>query len=296
MDLTSAVRQRAYQSRLKAGIPIVKAMPVSRPTTRKGRLAGIVADLAGLPDEYKHGRTICPLKAHDMARLSNEETEQYYFEDFRKVYRLPDGCVIHGDKPDVIIHGSRRVGIEMTNFFIQDGSLSESEQRQSRYRTDIVAAAQRLYRAGGGKNDIGLQIGFSGDLITLARKRKIPNEIVGLARSIGSRKNGDIEHRLFRATPELSSVYLVKYENAQWQVSQVQTVGFTSKDRLEAIVRGKEAKANEYQPCDAYWLLIVIDWNDPAQDQEIRLDRIESNIFEKIIIYKTVLEQVVVLK
>jgi hypothetical protein len=41
---------------------------------------------------------------------------------------------------------------------------------------------------------------------------------------------------------------------------------------LEAIVREKEAKAAEYNPCDAYWLLVVVDWIDPAQEQEIRID------------------------
>jgi hypothetical protein len=34
---------------------------------------------------------------------------------------VPDGKVKYGDKPDVIIDGDKRVGIEITNFFIERG-------------------------------------------------------------------------------------------------------------------------------------------------------------------------------
>ena len=49
-------------------------------------------------------------------------------------------------------------------------------------------------------------------------------------------------------------------------------MGLMSEAALEAIVREKEAKAAEYNPCGAYWLLVVVDWIDPAQEQEIRID------------------------
>ena len=45
-----------------------------------------------------------------------------------------------------------------------------------------------------------------------------------------------------------------------------------------------------YCKCDAYWLLVVVDFIDPAQEQEIRVDdlgNVRSEIFEKIIIYRT---------
>jgi hypothetical protein len=64
-------------------------------------------------------------------------------------------------------------------------------------------------------------------------------------------------------------------------------------ERLLEIIREKETK--EYKPCDSYWLLVVIDFINPAQDQEITnavLPTIQSNRFEKIIVYKTVYEQI----
>jgi hypothetical protein len=68
-----------------------------------------------------------------MVRPSNEKIQRYYFEKFRDIFSLPQGCVIYGDKPDVIISGARKIGIEITNFFIQSGNLLESEQLQRPY-------------------------------------------------------------------------------------------------------------------------------------------------------------------
>ena len=70
------------------------------------------------------------------------------------------------------------------------------------------------------------------------------------------------------------------------------------KERLEKIVREKEAKAHGYQPCDAYWLLVFVDFFNRAQDQEIRIDNphVHSEVFEKIVIFKTVFNQIVEVK
>jgi len=64
-----------------------------------------------------------------MAKPSKDEVERHYFELFRTKYALPDGFVEYGDKPDVILRGSRTIGIEITNFFVQSGEVSGSEQK-----------------------------------------------------------------------------------------------------------------------------------------------------------------------
>jgi len=60
--------------------------------------------------------------------------------------------------------------------------------------------------------------------------------------------------------------------------------------KLREIVRSKEDKSKAYKPCHAYWLVVVVDFMDSAQDQEIRIDhfeKIDSLVFERIIVYKT---------
>jgi hypothetical protein len=81
-----------------------------------------------------------------------------------------------------------------------------------------------------------------------------------------------------------------EYADAKWSDAQVYSPDFLEPKRLQKIVVQKESKAAEYRPCDAYWLLVVVDFADPAQDQEITARRLKlpSSVFEKIIIYKTV--------
>ena len=103
------------------------------------------------------------------------------------------------------------------------------------------------------------------------------------------------------AIPEVSFIYFNAQEcvDAKWCAGGVHTVGLMSEAALEAIVREKEAKAAEYNPCGAYWLLVVVDWIDPAQEQEIRIDNglsVPSNVFEKIIIYKPNFQHIIEVK
>jgi hypothetical protein len=82
---------------------------------------------------------------------------------------------------------------------------------------------------------------------------------------------------------------------AKWALTQGHSFGLMSKPRLEEIVREKEEKARSYAPCDAYWLLIIVEFIDPAQEQEIRADglTLTSDVFERIIVYKPRFEHVV---
>lgn len=71
---------------------------------------------------------------------------------------------------------------------------------------------------------------------------------------------------------------------------QVHTTPKMSISRLREIVKYKEARAREYTSCDSYWLLVVTDFIDRAQDQNLHTEGFEtvvSDVFEKIIVYKT---------
>lgn len=68
-----------------------------------------------------------------------------------------------------------------------------------------------------------------------------------------------------------------------------------SVEKLQEIVNIKEAQSQHYEGCDAYWLIVLVDFMNRAQDQEIRADgpkRVDSNIFEKVIVFKTLFGQV----
>lgn len=221
---------------------------------------------------------------------TNQKLERRYFEMFRRDYALPTGAVLYGDKPDVVIEGSQRVGIEITNLYVQDGSLPESEQVQSKLRQAAIEMAQADYERERGK---GFELTFSFDKSRpITDKNAVARQLVELAKFLEGGKTGQVPRDWFEHIPEVDFVYLnaIRYENPVWRKVQVHEGVLMSMERLRAAVAGKDAKARQYAPCDIYWLLVIVDFFDAAQDQEIRLDdeagNLESTVFERVLVYK----------
>ena len=225
-----------------------------------------------------------------MTKRSNQEIEQYYFGMFRRDYQLPEGTIAHGDKPDIILEGKRKIGIEITNFFLESGALSESEQVQRKAREAVVSGAQQIYLANGGKS---IELSFSFNKLSPIRdKKKLTKKIAAVAKNIDGLKTGAIRKDVFKDMPEFSFVYLnaKEYEDPKWRVVQCYSGQLMSVEKLRAIVSAKEALSKFYKHCDAYWLIVVVDFIDRAQDQEIQIngfEKIDSTVFEKVIVYKT---------
>ncbi len=223
-----------------------------------------------------------------MAQKSNQDIERHYFELFRKVYILPNGQVTYGDKPDVIIIGERKIGIEVTNFFLERGELGDSEQNQRRIRTNILRKAHQKYKEKGGKYEISFS--FNKAQPIQDSKKLIPR-IVDLIQKLEVSRTGGISKCFLEDVPELDFVYINpnSYNDPHWRLTQSYTGQMMSIPRLTEIVMDKENKANNYRKCDTYWLLIVIDSFDRAQEQAIPIEEVKlgSDVYEKIILYIT---------
>lgn len=225
-----------------------------------------------------------------MAKRSNQEVERCYFEMFRRDNQLSEGIPVYGDKPDVILKGKKKIGVEIVRFFLEDGKLQVSEQAQREAREAVVSKAQQAYLNGGGKR---IEISFSFDKASPIRdRRKLARQIAELAKKIDGLKTGSISKNVFKDIPELSIVYLnaKEYVNPKWRVFQCDSVPRMSMDTLRAIISAKEEQTRNYKSCDAYWLLVVIDFFDNAQDQEIQTDgsaKVTSTVFERVFVYKT---------
>ncbi len=138
--------------------------------------------------------------------MKQRSIEPYYFEMFRKAYPLPPGIVTYSDKPDVVLNGKQRVGIEITNFYVTKGGSPNSEQVQSKRRKAAVATGQKLYQENHGKN-INLSFGFNKnhpiqDVPTLAKR------LAALARKVEGWDNGQIRRNVFEDIPEIDFAYL----------------------------------------------------------------------------------------
>jgi len=230
-------------------------------------------------------------------QVSTREKQVLYFEDFRKHYSLPDGIIEHDDKPDVMVRGERTLGIEMTNFYLEDGRSPESEQVQRAWRDKVVSDAQDIYR----KKSSGrtkLTLGFDKS-VPIRDKRVLANKIADLGGRVENSEAGQVRRDLFFPDiPELSFVWchVDEYEDSAWRLQQMHSGSLMSLELLRGIIKDKEDKSRQYKRCDAYWLLVVVDFFDLAQDQEILieggLNTIRSEVFEKILVYKTVFGQV----
>lgn len=222
--------------------------------------------------------------------LSNKALEKHYFEMFSKDYQLPSGKISYKDKPDVIIRGEKKIGIEMTQFYLEDGKLQESEQRQKALRQKIISSAQSTYQVRN-KEKIELTLGFD-KANPIENTKIVISKLVALAEKVKKCETGEVARNSFKSIPELSFVYLYAEEDfdPKWKTAQLYHGAPMSRNGLIEIVRGKEESSKQYETCDSFWLLVVIHSMDRAQDQEIKIDnfkKIESTIFEKIIVYKT---------
>ncbi len=223
-----------------------------------------------------------------MPKKTKQEIEWHYFEKFRKDYPLPIGNIDYGDRPDVILKAKRQIGIEITRFFIEEGGLSESEQVQRTARKKVVSEAQSIYQTSNGRK-IELSFGFN-KTKPIRDQKELVKKIVELAKHIEWCETGEIRKVFFQEIPELSSVYLnaKEYKDAKWRVCQVYGTPRMSRDRLVGIVRDKEVRAKQYKKCDVYWLLVIVESFDQAQEQTFPsngFEKIKTKVFEKVIIY-----------
>lgn len=208
--------------------------------------------------------------------LTKRETEEYYFERYRSNHGVPTGVITFGDKPDVVIEGARRIGIEITNFYLQDGALLESEQIQTRLRQRTIDEARDLYLTSGGNQDAEFIFSFE-KRFPIRDVSSLSSKIAQLTVRLSECEAGKIRREDFKEIPELSFIYLYKgpfWNPAKWRLSQLHSPGLMDTVRLQQIVKDKDKLCQQYDFCDEYWLLIIVDGLDSAQEQEIRISGI----------------------
>ena len=200
-----------------------------------------------------------------MREVSNQDLEQFYFEQFRLCIDLPDGKVIYGDRPDVVISGSRTVGIEIANLYLADGSSDASEQRQRLKREAVVKKAQRIHEARGGRK-IELSVDFDPKFL-ISDIPIVVDKLVAVAREvdeknmIGSLSPSQLVTCANNKFAELHWIYLSgeEYVKTRWWVVHSSDVPKLSAARVREVIEKKRVKVRGYQPCDAFWLLLVVD-------------------------------------
>lgn len=57
--------------------------------------------------------------------------EQKYFEQFAQHYPIPCGAIEYSDKPDILIHGDIKLGIEIAHLYKVDGKTLNASKSKS---------------------------------------------------------------------------------------------------------------------------------------------------------------------
>ena len=130
------------------------------------------------------------------------------------------------------------------------------------------------------------------------RLARCPRDVDPLARSLAAiatevedSPSGQVNPTLFAQVPELRFVYHNRKEcpDAKWRSVQCYSVPSLSLGRLRDLISDKTKKLSAYQPCDVYWLLLVVDFMDSAQDQGLHWppgEALSSSPFERVLLYK----------
>lgn len=225
-----------------------------------------------------------------MTRKSQKSEERYNLEHFlqNKFGSVEYRILKDDEKPDFIIDlHNKKIGVELTNLYKSNGSLTISESSQIGKRLDVLNNAQKLYFR---RNLKKYEFHFNFDLnFPITNNKKFTKKLVHSIEEVLKLNKSSNQFRL-KGCPEIESVYcnFVEYEQPLWQLAQVYDVGKIDIDNLKNIIDQKKLKLESYKICDEQWLLVVIDFWNPAQDQEMNLigDEIISNPFDKIFIYK----------
>jgi hypothetical protein len=224
-----------------------------------------------------------------MPRFSNREIEEHYFKMFSGHYPLPEGRIEYADQPDVIIHNAQKLGIEIANLYLLDGSNEASEQVQRNLRDTVLQQAQLLYES---RTDKKFELTVSFDPQNPVHdSRSVASKLADLAISLESTNGGFFVGEATKDIKEINSVYRSEKEcmDSKWRTCQVYSGQYLDIERLKKTIDTKNLKLPYYQCCDAFWLLLIVDAMDRAQDQEISWPKgsppLDSK-FNKIVIYK----------
>lgn len=233
-----------------------------------------------------------------MELTEQQVLEQYYFELFVQNYPLPTGSIEYSDKPDVLIkNGDRKLGIEIAHLYKLDGKDIKSEQKQSVIRREVITLAEQIYLSSGGRK---LEISFDFDPnFPIKRKsiKKAATSLAAIAQEVSSEREGHSSYKAFESMPELRFLYHdgKEYAGSNWRLQQGFDVPTLAITRVKFLIAQKIEKLKSYQQCDTYWLLLIVEFWDPSQDQDISWPEGESigpTPFERILIYKPAFEQV----
>ena len=224
-------------------------------------------------------------------RAEQDELEWRCIKSFKDAYAsFPEGEIIKSERPDFIICGDKKIGIEHSYLFRGDGKDIFSIQRQDKLKSIILEGASNKIKKASVKQ---LSVFVSFEEKTQIEPANLNILIDFLAEKVISFKKPTKER-----PSTIGKYYLEPHQNLfsmiqlydfgdvhpLWKRMDVFSVESIEKnDYFEKLIGQKNKK--QYVGCDELWLLITIDYFNPSSQQYVPKDfkvNIKESVFDSI--------------
>jgi hypothetical protein len=228
-----------------------------------------------------------------VTREAQKQRERQLFELFRAEFGGPQGDIDDsGEKPDLVVSAAISVGVEVTELHVLSGSDPVSWQRQSARRTAAIDLARSQYEQSGGPF-FEFHFDLRRPLPSELSVGKLAAECLAAAHASLATEGGAISPLVLEGVaPNVRWLYRSpkEYDAPRWTDLTVHAVPQLNVERLQEVVDTKAEKLAGYRHCDEQWLLVVIDFWNAGQDQQ--LDWPDSAVlrrrgFDRVFVFKT---------
>lgn len=227
------------------------------------------------------------------------------FQRFQSNYPgFPLGKIIHPDKPDFIIQGDDVIGIEITQVFKNQDSLTGSLVRtKENFKRGVLQIVVNLLNATNFPKCV-LSIEFNDHLFTKKHNSrtiatKCYDQMISKASIFD--KPGTYEIENLGELPEIIESYCLLVDSDIMTSDYIETSGATlpqlTNSHIQYILDKKEIAKDKYRRCDSYWLVIKEGSFEADSFSEIQIDKSAlRTTFDKVFIIRQANSEIIELK
>jgi hypothetical protein len=224
----------------------------------------------------EHGATTDGLPALNRQTLQKAR-ERAYLERFRENFAdFPEGEVVPFEHPDFLIKTPRWIGIEITEYHVQEPDEGWGSPMRARERTEdkVLRTASKQYQSKG-LPAVAVHVHWnSHQVFSSHRVQELAAGLAGLVQEHLPEPGHEAairyrHHPAWRSLPQevisLSIDRRINFSKNSWTSVRGAFVPNLTPPELQQIMRTKESKVPSYrQQCREVWLLIVARGFEPS--------------------------------
>lgn len=230
------------------------------------------------------------------------ENEEYFFRKFISVLDRNNLYTIDNtqiDKPDFLLidNNGKKIGVEITEYHIDEGNCFVSELPQSKKRESIIKSTKQKL-CSEYSIDFFKDITMKFNLIdtTCRTIDDISSELVKFLYK-SQNMHGVISRDSYSSfLPEIDFLYISEesFFDFRFQALMNFSNAPINKSKIVRIINDKDLKSKGYKKFDENWLLIVVNFMNPSSDQYIpnNICNFSSKFFDKIYLYRVGFEPI----